>query len=286
MLWFIPALIAAFSDSTKDYISKRAMKKINHYLAAWSQMALTLPFLLTVLIFAGIPKLGPIFLEVLIANSIVYVISVALYMKAISKSPLSLTLPMIAFTPAFMLITGPLILGEFPKTVGLIGILSIVVGAYILKIKDIKKDILSPFISLAKEKGPLLMFIVAILWSFTSVTGKLLIEQSSPVFAMVSIYSSSTIIFTVFTFITKKIKIKDISKNFKKIIGIGFFTSLSDLSLSFAFTMTFAVYAIAVKRLSILIGSFYGFKFFKERDVVQRVSGSILMLAGIILIAL
>jgi len=286
MLWFIPALIAAFSDSTKDYISKRAMKNINHYLAAWSQMALTLPFLLTALFFSGIPMLGPLFLEVLIANSIVYVISVALYMKAISKSPLSLTLPMIAFTPAFMLLTGPLILGEFPKTAGLIGIMSIVMGAYILKIKDIKKGILSPFISLVKEKGPLLMFVVAILWSFTSVTGKLLIEQSSPVFAMVSIYSLSAIIFTTFTFLTKKIKTKDISKNFKKIISIGFFTSLSDLSLSFAFTMTFAVYAIAVKRLSILIGSFYGFKFFKEGDAIQRISGSILMLLGIILIAI
>ena len=285
MLWILSALFAAFSEATKDYFSKRAMKNVNHYIAAWALMALTLPFLLIALIFVGIPEIGPLFFHALIANSTIYTVGVVLYMKAISKSPLSLTLPMIAFTPVFMLITGPLILGEFPKTIGFLGIVSVVVGAYVLKVKDIKKGLLSPFVSLVKEGGPLIMLFVALLWSFTAVTAKFLVNQSSPVFAMVSIYFITTIIFTAFIFITKKVKTKDISKNFKKIIGIGFFMSLAEIGLVYSFTMTLAIYAITVKRLSILIGSFYGFKFFKEKDIIQRVSGSLLMLLGIILIA-
>jgi len=286
MFWFIPALFAAFSEATKDYVSKRAMKNVSHYLAAWALLTLTLPFLLIALFFVGIPALGPLFFITLIANSVVYMISIVLYMKAISKSPLSLTLPMIAFTPVLMLITGPLILGEFPKTIGILGITCVVAGAYVLKVKDIKKGLLSPFISLVKERGPLLMFFVAFLWGFTAVTAKLLVTQSSPIFAMTSIYFVTTILFTTFVFLTKKVKIKDISKNLKNIVEIGFFMSLSEMSLVYAFTMTLAVYAIAVKRLSILIGSLYGFKFFKEREVIQRISGSLLMLLGIILITI
>jgi drug/metabolite transporter (DMT)-like permease len=286
MFWIIPALFSAFADANKDYVSKRAMQTVNHYVAAWALMTLILPFLSIALLFIGIPMIGPLFLEALIVNSMVYVISVVLYMKAISISPLSLTLPMIAFTPAFMLITGPLILNEFPKPMGILGITGVVIGVYILKVKDVKKGLLHPFISLFKEKGPLLMFIVAVMWSFTGTTTKFLVTQSNTVFALFSLYVLSASVFTVFIFATKKVKIKDISGNLKNISGIGFFMSLSEIGLVYSYTMTLAVYAIAVKRLSILIGSFYGFKFFKEGDVIQRASGSILMFLGVILMAL
>jgi drug/metabolite transporter (DMT)-like permease len=285
MFWIIPALVTAFSEATKDYFSKRAMKNINYYLASWSLLALALPFFLFSLAFVGIPEIGPNFWTAIVANSVLYTVSIALYMKAISKSPLSLTLPMLSFTPAFMLLTGPLILGEFPKGSGILGIASIVIGAYVLNIKDVKKGLLSPFVSLAKERGPMYMLGVSLLWSITATLMKFSVNESSPVFAAVSLYLISAIIFSVFVFATKKVKVKEIKTNFKSLISVGFFVSVSEISLAYAFTLTLAVYAIAVKRLSILIGSFYGFKFFKEGEVAQRIAGSALMLLGIALIA-
>lgn len=286
MLWIITALLTAFFDANTSFFSKRAMKKVSPWLASWALFAFSLPFFLVALLIVGIPAIGPLFPWVFVVNIALYIISIVIYMRAIEKSPLSLTLPMVAFTPAFMLLTGPLILGEFPRMPGLIGIASIIAGAYVLNAKDAKKGLLAPFVSLVRERGPMLMFIVAVMWSLTATLGKLLVEQSSPVFSMTSQYAAATAIFSLIVFATKKVRPSDIRKNFKGLAGIGVFMSLSELSLAYTYTLTLAVYAIAVKRLSILIGSLYGFKFFKEGDVVQRLAGSALMLLGIVLIAL
>ncbi len=286
MYWIIPALFTAFSEATKDYFSKRAMQKINYYTAAWSLMTLPIPFLLTALVFVGLPNIGPTFLPIAIANSMLYILSVVLYMKAISNSPLSLILPILSFTPVFMLLTSPIILNEFPKTIGLIGLVFIAAGVYVLNVKDMKKGLLAPFVSLAKNKSSMLMLAVALIWSITGVTGKYLVNQSSPVFTMFSQYVISAVAFSMFAFATRKINIKDISKNLKNVISIGFFTALSEIGLAYTFTLTLAAYTIAAKRLSIVIGSIYGFKFFKEGNVVQRLSGSLLTVLGIILIVL
>lgn len=286
MFWVITALLTAFSSATKDYISKHTMKKTNHYLTTWSLMTLTLPFLAFALIFVGIPQTTLFFWFVAFISAIVYIVSVLLYMKAISLSPLSLTLPMLAFTPIFMLLTGPLILGEFPKPIGIVGILSIVMGAYILNIKEAKKGLLQPFVYLLKERGPLLMLGVSALWSITATSMKFLVITSNTIFAMFSEYLISAVIFSLFVFLTKKVKLSEIRKNFRNMLGIGFFMSISEISLSYTFTLTLAVYAIAVKRTSILMGSLYGFKFFKEGNVLQRVLGSVFMLFGIILMVL
>ena len=43
--------------------------------------------------------------------------------------------------------------GEFPSNQGLVGVLLIVIGAYILNIVKARKGILKPFFALVKEKG-------------------------------------------------------------------------------------------------------------------------------------
>ena len=286
MFWILTGLLAAFSSATKDYVSKHTMKNSNHYLTTWALMTLSVPFLLVALFFVGIPQIGAIFWPVALFSSVLYVISVSLYMKAISMSPLSLTLPMLSFTPIFMLITGPILLGEFPEPLGILGIVCIVSGAYVLNIKEARRGILQPFVSLLKEKGPVLMLLVSLMWSVFSTLMKNLILESNMILAVASVYSISAVMFSIFVIMTKRFGLKEIRKNFRNLTSIGFFMALSEISLSYTYTMTLAVYAIAVKRTSILMGSIYGFKFFKEGNVTQRLAGSVLMILGIVLIAL
>jgi len=54
----------------------------------------------------------------------------------------------------------------------------------------------------------------------------------------------------------------------------------------YALSMANAAYMIAVKRSSLLIGSFYGFLFFGERHIRERAAGAVLMFAGFVLIVL
>jgi drug/metabolite transporter (DMT)-like permease len=59
----------------------------------------------------------------------------AMYMVAIRDSALSLTLPYLAFTPVFTVLSAWLLLGEQVTAQGLAGIALVVLGAYGLNIK-------------------------------------------------------------------------------------------------------------------------------------------------------
>jgi uncharacterized membrane protein len=168
MNWFFIALMAAFFESLKDVFSKKSLKNTNEYLVALSLSLFALPFLLPLLFFIEIPILGNNFWWALIIGGILNTIATILFIKSINCSDLSLTIPLIAFTPLFLLFTSPLILGEFPTLTGFIGVILIVIGAYELNIKKQKQGYLEPLKALFKDKGPRLMLLVAFIWSITS----------------------------------------------------------------------------------------------------------------------
>ncbi|MCD6455565.1 MAG: EamA family transporter [Methanophagales archaeon] len=173
MLWFIFAFLTALFEATKDVLSKKSLKDIDEYVIAWSLPCFALPFLLPILLFTEIPPLGERFWLALVTGGTLYAFTLVLYMKALKSSDLSITVPMLTFTPLFLLITSPLMVGEFPGIFGLIGIFLIVTGSYLLNINKKSQGYFAPFKALLKEKGPRLMLVVAYNWSITAHVDKL-----------------------------------------------------------------------------------------------------------------
>jgi len=100
-------------------------------------------------------------------------LALILYMQAIRDHPLSLTLPYLAFTPAFVALTGWAILGERVSTQGLAGILLVVAGSWMLHFTrwsaaGLRQAILAPF----HHPGSRRMLAVAFIYALTSVGGK------------------------------------------------------------------------------------------------------------------
>jgi drug/metabolite transporter (DMT)-like permease len=58
-------------------------------------------------------------------------LSLLLYQTAIQLSPLSVTIPYLSFTPAMLLITAYLIIGEQPSWSGLMGVMIVTLGGVI-----------------------------------------------------------------------------------------------------------------------------------------------------------
>jgi len=111
-------------------------------------------------------------------------------MKAIRKSPLSLTLPYLAFTPAFMIFTGFVFLGETPNLWGLAGIFITCIGGYVLNLETGRNSFWAPIKAVFKETGSWLMLIVALLFSFSAVIGKKGILHSSPLFFTMTFFAA------------------------------------------------------------------------------------------------
>lgn len=213
--------------------------------------------------------------------------SIILYIKALKLSPMSLTLPFLSLTPLFLIIISYVLLGESVSLTGALGIILLVAGSYILNIKEFKKGIFEPFIAISREKGAVCMILVAIIYSLTASLGKAAIELSSPLFFGSVFFIAVVITFTPIAFYKGKIKVKTLNKNIvKSALVPGIFYSIMIISHMAALSMTKVAYMISVKRLSLLIGVLYGYYLFKESGLTERMSGSILMLTGFVLIVL
>lgn len=182
MLWLGFAFLSAFFDSLKDVSSKRSLKHVDEYTVAWAFRLFATLFIVPAVFFTGIPSIGSRFWEAMIIGGTLNIITTVLYMKAYKNSDLSITSPITAFQPLFLLITAPIMLGEFPSASGLIGVLLIVFGSYMLNIREKQSGYLAPFRALFKEKGPRMMMAVAFIWSITSNFDKIGVQNSSPVF--------------------------------------------------------------------------------------------------------
>jgi drug/metabolite transporter (DMT)-like permease len=292
MLWVLFALLTAFFESMKDVASKRSLggfrgvSSIDEYVVAWSLRAFALPFLLPLLLFVGIPGLGTEFLLALLVGGGLNVVATILYMKAIKASDLSITVPMVTFTPLFLLITSPLIVNEFPSAFGIIGILLIVIGSYILNIKNKGDGLMSPIKSLLREKGPRLMLCVAFIYSISSNFDKVGVLNSSPIFWIISVNVFVMLFMLPILYMKSGREVKQIPANIKSLLPIGLFSALLLTFQMTAITMTLVAYLISIKRTSAIMSVMFGALFFKEKNLRGRLAGAVIMVLGVLLITL
>jgi len=199
MFWLLFAWLTAFFESLTDVASKKGLQleDVDEYIVSFSIRFFAFLFLIPVLILmilfiitygnGELPTIGSQFWTALLIGGSLNVVTTVLYMKALKYSDLSISVPMLTFTPLFLLVTSPLILGEFPSSLGLVGIFLIVSGSYLLNIKEYKEGYLAPFKALLRERGPKLMLLVAFIWSITSNYDKIGALNSSPLIWILAI---------------------------------------------------------------------------------------------------
>lgn len=285
-MWVLFALLAAFSLATSDALTKKALSIHNEYLIAWLRLLVSLPLLLISLLFVPVPTLDSDFYIAFFTALPLEIIAIILYIKALKVSPLSLTLPFLSLTPIFLIIVPYIILGEKVSFLGALGVLFIAAGGYSLNISEFKKGVFEPFVAIKREKGSIFMVGVALIYSFTSSLGKRAIEHSSPIFFGATYIAVLVMFLTPIALYKGKDEIRMIFRNgaLKSSILPGILQSVMIISHMIAMSLTKVAYMISVKRLSLLIGVFYGYLFFKESGIKERLLGTTLMLIGFVLI--
>ena len=239
-----------------------------------------LPLCLFSLFFIAIPSLDYVFFISFIVSLPLNAVPFFLYMKAIQVSPLSLTVPYLAFTPVFMIATGFVFLDEVPDRWGITGIAAVCVGSYVLNIDIKRRSLLAPFRAVFKEIGSWLMLVVAFVFSFSAIIGKLAILHSSVMFFQMSFFTTLNLLVIIIFLIFGKIKLKTFTQMPVKGACAGILLYFHIMLHGFAISMTKAVYMMSVKRLSILFGVIYGGLVFKEENFLMRFSGAVLMFVG------
>jgi drug/metabolite transporter (DMT)-like permease len=285
MLWLVFSLLSALSESLSGALSKRIVRNLSSYFVAWSLIAFSVPFLLPVILFTGIPTIASKFWIVLVIGSAIDITGTLFYVRAVEKGDLSVTIPLLSFTPLFLVLISPIINREIPTRTGFIGVILVVGGTYTLRLEDRKFGTFGPVKALFRDKGARHMFITTFLWSVNSSLHKEGISNSSPTFWPVAYYSWMALLFLPLVMWKVKNFRSVLVTSYKNVLPIGFFTALMALSLMAALSLNLVVYVGSVKNMSALFAVIIGSLFFNEKGITHRLLGAFLMCLGTIFIS-
>jgi drug/metabolite transporter (DMT)-like permease len=286
MLWTTLSLLTAFATASQDAWVKRYFSHLSTAEMTAFPFLYSVPLFAVVLPFVPVPVLDRVFYGTFLLSIPLHIVPFFLHMKAIQHSPLSLTLPYLAFTPVFLILVGFVVLREVPNAWGIAGILTTCAGGYILNLKKGYRSLLAPVAAIFREKGSWLMLIVAFLYSVSGAVAKKAILHSSPLFFTVSFFTVLGIVMALCMVIIGHARIGVLRKHVGKGFIAGGLLLAHAVFHGFAISLTKAAYMVSVKRLSVLIGFGYGWLIFKEKDLPVRLIGTILMVAGAGLITL
>jgi drug/metabolite transporter (DMT)-like permease len=269
----------------QDVVGKKIIGRVDPHVVAFSWIFFSLPLLTVCILIKGIPPLGPLFWKALIISLTFLTFASVFYFKAIKYSDLSIAVPMLAFTPLFLLITSPVILGELPRPLGIIGIVFIVIGSYVLRLKEGYKSFLEPLKRLISEKGVRYMLMVAVLFSVSGNMDKVGVIHSSPFMWIFMLHCLLSV--TLGGIMLKKATgiRRQIRETWPFLTALGVCNGVGLIFQMIAIKMTLVPYLIAVKRTSVIMTSLFGLFLFREKGLRERLIGVILMVLGVFMIS-
>ncbi len=284
MSWQAYALLCAFFLATSDVCAKKALRQVDEYVVAWGRLIWSIPFIVASLPLTELPPIQKPFWYALAALLPIEITAIILYNKAIKTSPLSITIPFLGLTPLFLIVTAFVILGEQPDKSGLAGIVLVAAGAYTLNVKETRAGLTAPLRAIIRERGSLMMVVVAILYSLTSVLGKICAQNSGPAFfAMIYVLIVPILLYPLIHMYSPPGMLVLAFRN-PWFILIGLFYGLMLLCHLNAVVLVEVPYMISLKRSSLLFSILYGKIIFHEKGFYERFAGGVLMLIGILCI--
>lgn len=282
-LWFLLALLCALFWSIADAFSARSLREHSPWAVLWVRWGYAIPFLALVALLRPLPTVDSRFWVVLVASAPLEITAGMLYLRALQVSPLSLTVPMLAWTPVFTALFSFTVLGEVPQHIAFLGIFLVGAGSYVLTWEGSGSP-LGPIRALRRERGSRLMLTVALIYSLTSALGKRGVLYSSPVFFGFVYTLSVTALYTVVFLLRNGAGAVVMVRPNRWFVALGAAAGLMVLLHFTAIEMTQAAYMISVKRSSLIITVLFGGIFFREGHTCRRLLGAAVMFVGMLLL--
>lgn len=287
LIGIVLGILTALSKTAADLVSKHSLNDdINEYVTSWAMRFFALPFLAVAVLFLGIPNIESSFYPALAVSSLIGVVATVSLMKALKLSDVSVISPLYATSPMLLLITSPIMVNEFPSPMGLVGVMCIIAGVYVMKIKSSSSGWAGPFRAILHEPGVKYILLVVVLYSISANLDKIGTEASSPLF-----YSFALHVLVVSSLTPLMVwKVDDwqssVKANAKVIAPIGMFSGLASVLYMAALTYTLVIYISAIKRAATLTTVLGGWLLLGEGEIRQRLPGAVIIVIGVIIISL
>lgn len=288
MDWLGLALIAAFVMASADAATKAFYPDKSGVEVLVLRLGTSGLLLLPVAVLNPIPPVPAIFWGLMGILVPLELVAHLLYFRAIRDSALHLTLPYLAFTPVFNVLTGYLVLGETVSLAGLGGVLLVVVGAYLLNLHHVLdgQGWLAPFKAMRRDPGPRRMLVVAALFSLTSPLSKAAMGYATPWTFGPFYYSVIGLTLLLGVALWRPRTLMVLAHQPARYGLVAVLTSAMIITHFLAIARVEVAYFIAVKRTSLLFGILYGALLFKEERLGRNLLAGGFMVAGVAAIVL
>lgn len=284
MTWFWVALGCAFFTASTDAVSKRIMKGSDEWFTGAIILSGACALVFPVFINCDIRPFSNELVKIIVLAAPLEILGYYLFLRAINIGPISVTLPLLAFTPVFTLVSSFVILGENVSFHAGLGIFMVTIGAYIMNLGALSQGILGPIRALLSSPASRKMLLVALIWSVTSVLGRKGATLHGPIQYGFTIETLILIGFIIIALFRRRIGLSryEISKTYIPWFCLGFvLMAMAQVTHFVALSMAPAPYMISVKRLSLVFGVILGWIFFKETEIRFRLAGTIIMISGV-----
>ncbi|HLD05580.1 MAG TPA: EamA family transporter [Candidatus Nanoarchaeia archaeon] len=286
MQWYTYALAGAFLLALADVWTKKLLFKEHalEFLACRAVYTL----LLLIIAFPLVPEIpsGKVLLLVYFVS-----LSITVYLwveaKALRHLDISVMEPLYNVSPFFLLIFAFLFLGERISPVQGLGVVLLIVGAYVLERGKDRRHLLAPWLALWKNSYTRFFLLGLVFISGVSVFEKYLISF---------VVDAVTYLYFVWVFICLNVLVvhsarfgfKDLKRDIKRAGSWTLLVSFLHLTSLFfhfqAVSLVAVSLALPVRRLSTLFATFFGGRMFHEKGLSSRVVACCILVVGAILI--
>jgi uncharacterized membrane protein len=205
------------------------------------------------------------------------------------EGDLSHVYPIMRSSPALVLVIAVLFLGEQVSVQGVTGILLVVLGVYIINLKQISgQELLAPIKSIASVRSTRFAFLTLISVAFYSIVDKIAVAYIHPIlFAFFHLFFGMCY-YSPYIAITKNAALikKEWNSGLVRIIMAGVIGIAGYSLILIAFTFGRVSYIVGLRQISIVFAVLMGSHVLKEEHKRIRLTGSLIIFAGGFLISL
>lgn len=282
-LGILLALIAALFSSLKGIARKHVSRDFSSveigYMRQVYGSVLLLPFAIWRFLDVGFTITTGV-ITALIVSTVIIIGSTYLYIEALRITDISITEPIRNTSPIFVALLEPLMLDINYETM-LIGAAFLgSAGAYILVAKD---SLITPIENM-KNKGALISAFVAFILAIYSIAQRFGATNADPLLFTYLCYLTSLAGFWYWKRRRESRQIQINSYFRKDVFALGIVTALGVVAGIFAYSMISASEVTIIKQSSAVFSVLIGGRFFKEKDLVRKLLGAIIIMLGVLVV--
>ena len=286
MDWFFLAFISALFSAAAAITEKKTLFSINALEFSFIVSVVTLLFSIPFFFVIRIESISFLSLAILFSKTILSAGAFLCVMLSIKNLEISEALPLLALSPGLVAVAGVIFINDYLTCIEWLGIVLMVIGAYILELRKGRGNIFEPFKALFNFSKYSYVFIALVLFTVTSLLDRVLLKDYNlpPYEFMAFQQLFYALIFTVIVLANRRninLSINKTNKNiFFLIVLVSIFTVVYRYTQIEATKLAPVALVLSVKRLSVLMAVIFGGKLFVEENLLRRIIAVIIILAG------